>query len=367
MKIFTVVSALVAALATVSYAEDEAVAAGCALSGTYSASTTASVLKSCKSIAVSGLSVPGGTTLDLTALQDGSTVKFSGTTTFGVKKGFAGPLIAVSGNQVTIDGTGATLDGQGASYWDGKGSNTKVPKPKFFKSSKLTNSVVKGFKLLNTPVQAFSINQCQNSNFTSLTVDNKAGDALGHNTDAFDVGSSSGIIIRGATVYNQDDCLAVNSGTNILFTGGYCSGGHGLSIGSVGGRSDNTVQDVTISDSQIVDSDNGVRIKTVSNAKGKVTGITYSNIQLKNIKKYGVVIEQDYLNGGPTGKPTDGVPITHVTLNKITGSVAAKATNTYILCAKGACSDWKFTGVTFTGGQHSQKCQNIPAGSGATC
>lgn len=54
--------------------------------------------------------------------------------------------------------------------------------------------------------------------------------ALGHNTDAFDVGSSSDITITGAKVYNNDDCLAVNSGTNIAFNGNYCEGGHGISI-----------------------------------------------------------------------------------------------------------------------------------------
>ena len=75
-----------------------------------------------------------------------------------------------------------------------------------------------------------------------VTVNNKDGDSKGgHNTDAFDVGDSSQITISGATVYNQDDCLAVNSGTDITFTGGYCSGGHGLSIGSVGGRDNNVV------------------------------------------------------------------------------------------------------------------------------
>lgn len=58
--------------------------------------------------------------------------------------------------------------------------------------------------------------------------------SLGHNTDAFDVSSSTSLTITGATVYNNDDCLAVNSGSDIHFTGGYCSGGHGLSI--VSGR-----------------------------------------------------------------------------------------------------------------------------------
>lgn len=44
---------------------------------------------------------------------------------------------------------------------------------------------------------------------------------------------------------------------NIVFKNGYCSGGHGLSIGSVGGRSDNTVSDVTFETSTVINSDNG--------------------------------------------------------------------------------------------------------------
>lgn len=44
---------------------------------------------------------------------------------------------------------------------------------------------------------------------------------------------------------------------NIYFSGGVCSGGHGLSIGSVGGRSDNTVKNVTFYNSEIKNSQNG--------------------------------------------------------------------------------------------------------------
>ena len=200
-----------------------------------------------------------------------------------------------------------------------------------------------------------------------ITIDNSAGDtnSLGHNTDAFDVGSSSNIVISGANVKNQDDCLAINSGTDITFTGGTCSGGHGLSIGSVGGRSDNTVSGITISSSKITNSANGVRIKTVSGATGEVSDVTYKDITLSGITSYGVVIEQDYENGSPTGTPTSGVPITGLTLSGITGTVASSATNIYILCASGACSNWTWSGVSVTGGKKSSKCENVP--TGATC
>lgn len=232
----------------------------------------------------------------------------------------------------------------------------------------MKQSSINGLNVKNTPVQGFSINTATDLTLDHITIDNSAGDVTngGHNTDAFDVGSSTGIIISNANVKNQDDCLAVNSGTNITFTGGTCSGGHGISIGSVGGRSDNVVKDVKILSSSISNSDNGVRIKTVYDATGSVSGVTYKDITLKNIAKYGIVIEQDYQNGSPTGTPTAGVPITDLTIQNVVGSVASKGTNVYILCAKGACSNWTWSGNSVTGGQKSDKCSNIPAG-GAAC
>ncbi|KAJ5896315.1 endopolygalacturonase II [Penicillium subrubescens] len=176
---------------------------------------------------------------------------------------------------------------------------------------------------------------------------------------------SNGVTIRNAVVKNQDDCLAVNSGTNIVFTGGTCSGGHGLSIGSVGGRDDNTVSNVTISHSTVSNSANGIRIKTISGAAGKVSGVTFNNIQLSGITDYGVVIEQDYENGSPTGTPTTGVPITDLTVQQVIGSVESDATPVYILCGDGSCSDWTWSNVDVTGGESSSKCENIP--SGASC
>jgi hypothetical protein len=68
-----------------------------------------------------------------------------------------------------------------------------------------------------------------------------------------------------------------------------------------------------------------------------VSNITYAGIALYNISNYGVVIEQDYENGSPTGVPTSGVPITNLTLAGIVGTVAPTAQDYYILCGSGAC------------------------------
>ncbi|KAK8100120.1 Endopolygalacturonase [Apiospora kogelbergensis] len=322
---------------------------------------------SCTNIVLDGISVPAGTTLDMTGLKDGTHVTFKGTTSFGFKA-WAGPLLSFSGNNLLIDGaSGHVIDGNGGAWWDTKGSNGGVKKPKFFYAHKLTDSNIKGLNVKNTPVQGFSINGAKNLGLYDITIDNSAGDTKGgHNTDAFDVGSSDGVYISGANVQNQDDCLAVNSGTNITFTGGKCSGGHGVSIGSVGGRSDNVVKGVHVLSTSISNSDNGVRIKTVSGATGSVSGVEYKDITLTNIAKYGIVIQQDYENGSPTGTPTGGVPITDLTISGVTGSVASKADPIYILCAKGACSNWKWSGVKISGGQpNPNKCLNVP--SPASC
>ncbi len=133
----------------------------------------------------------------------------------------------------------------------------------------------------------------------------------------------------------------------------------------MGGRSDNTVEDVTIESSTVKDSQNGVRIKTVYDATGTVKSVTYKDITLSGITKYGIVIEQDYENGSPTGTPTTGVPITDLTLDGVTGTVDSSGTNIYILCGSGSCSSWTWEGVSVTGGETSTKCENVP--SGASC
>ncbi|OAQ59401.1 glycoside hydrolase family 28 [Pochonia chlamydosporia 170] len=316
---------------------------------------------SCTSITLSGIVVPAGQTLDLTGLKDNTHVTFAGKTTFGYKE-WEGPLISISGKGIQVDGaTGHTIDCGGKRWWDGKGGNGGKTKPKFFSAHNLINSNIKSLNVLNTPVQAFSINSVTNLGLYNINLDNSLGDSEGgHNTDAFDVGSSTGVYISGAIVKNQDDCLAVNSGTNVTFTGGNCSGGHGLSIGSVGGRSNNVVKTVRILNSKISNSDNGVRIKTVSGATGSVSDVVYDNISLSNIAKFGIVIEQDYKNGGPTGKPTDGVPITDLTVNKVVGTVKSSGTNVYILCA--ACSKWTWTNNAVTGGTKTKKNEGVPAG-----
>lgn len=92
--------------------------------------------------------------------------------------------------------------------------NDGKTKPKFFAAHSLTSSTITNLNIKNTPVQAVSIAGCDGLTITDMTIDDSAGDSAGgHNTDGFDIGTSSNVIIDGAKVYNQDDCVAINSGT----------------------------------------------------------------------------------------------------------------------------------------------------------
>lgn len=82
--------------------------------------------------------------------------------------------------------------------------------------------------------------------------------------------------------------MALTSGSNVVFNNYYCDGGHGLSIGSVGGKSNNTVDGVTFSNSRVLNSQNGCRIKANSGTTGVINAVTYKNIDLSNISIYGV-------------------------------------------------------------------------------
>lgn len=301
--------------------------------------------------------------MDLSNLKAGAHVTFAGTTNFA-SKAFDGFLMKFSGERITIDGTANhVIQCNGADLWDGKGSNGGTLKPKALSLHKLNHSVVRGLNIQNTPEQAISI-LADNLELYDIKIKNTDPKGLAHNTDAFDIGNSNNIWIQGAIIDNQDDCVAINSGKNITFIGGSCSGGHGLSVGSVGGRDNNVVDGVFFLHSKVTNSQNGVRIKTVATApSGTVNNIHFEDITLSGITDFGVVIVQNYVNSGP--KPTDPgtkIPITNVVMKQIRGSVTSNAVGTEIIC--GNCKNFTPWDVQLTSGKKGD-CKGAPAG--VTC
>ncbi|KAI5206926.1 glycoside hydrolase family 28 protein [Aureobasidium subglaciale EXF-2481] len=335
-------------------------------------SGVAAAVSSCTNIILDGVAVPGNTTLDLTKLKANTTVTFAGKTTFAYADANY-DMIKVAGTNVLITAEkDAIIDGNGQAWWDGLGSNGGVTKPNHFMTVKAVGkSVIKDLVIQNYPVHCFSISGSNGLVVENILLDNSAGDApnnrsnglaASHNSDGFDISSTDGMILRNSKVVNQDDCVAITSGNNITVSNMYCDGGHGLSIGSVGGKSNNNVTNILFENSKVLNSQNGARIKSNAETTGYIANIEYRNIQVSNIDIYGIDIQQDYLNGGPTGQPTNGVIIKNITMSNISGTAQTKARDYYILCGDGSCSDFTFNNIHITGGTNSS-CNIKPTGN----
>ncbi|KAF8736079.1 Glycosyl hydrolases family 28, partial [Rhizoctonia solani] len=305
----------------------------------------------CTTINIESFTVPAGQTFSISA-PDGATINVKGEVTFGVKE-WSGPLFELSGNSITFNGNGYTFNGQGQEYWDGLGSSGSTkphPMMKIKSSGTFTNLVVK-----NSPQQCFSIGNDATLTISKVTVDNSDGNSsnskssgkpAGHNTDGFDV-SASDVTIEDSTVSNQDDCIAINKGYNIIFKGNSCTGGHGISIGSI--SSGVTVSGVQILNNVVKNNQNGLRIKTDASATGStVSGITYSGNTVTGATKYGVIIDQSYPS--TLGTPGKNVKISGVTFSGTnTISVASGAKEVEVNC--GDCSGtWNWSGLKVSGG-----------------
>ncbi|EKD14929.1 uncharacterized protein L3040_003857 [Drepanopeziza brunnea f. sp. 'multigermtubi'] len=328
-------------------------------------------LAKCTDIVLQDIAAPSNGTIDLSKAKKGSVITFAGTTTFAFTNSSDFIPMKFGGKNITIRGTpDSIIDGNGPMYWDGLGSNGGLPKPNHLIAVKMNDSLIENLQLQNWPVRAFKLGNSRDVTIRNIYLDNTLGDLpndlsggknAAHNSDAFGVGTKSkNILIHNCTVYNQDDCVAVTSADNVTVSNLYCSGTHGLSIGSIGGKSYNNVTNILFTDSYLRNSTNGARIKSNFNTTGYVANITYSNIQMFNISDYGIVVQQDYLNGGPTGTPSNGVIIENVLFKNITGTVTSDGISYYVLCGTG-CKNFVFEDVKITGGKPNSSSCNFPA------
>ncbi|KAI8615636.1 glycoside hydrolase [Chytriomyces sp. MP71] len=306
------------------------------------------------------ITVPANQVMDM-KLKPKTHVILSGTITFakGNLKGNGPALLTIQGTDITFTSdpnNPGVLDGQGQLYWDGLGGNGGVPKPRMFGIYTNGQSLFHGFTLRNTPVESMSVDG-SGITIDSVRIDNSLGDSKGgHNTDAFDV-IGDGIVIKNSWVHNQDDCLAINaaSGAGVQFINNTCIGGHGISIATY---STGVVENVLVKDCVVKDSYNGIRIKTQYQSQGgRVSNVVYENLHFDNVGHFGVAIQQDYLNGGPTGKPISKTLISNIKVINVKGSVQNGAKSTYILCAPAMCNGFHFEGVHI--GPKAAACSGI--------
>ncbi|CAK5280916.1 unnamed protein product [Mycena citricolor] len=339
---FVVLAAIVSAAPSQT---DTAKRATCTVNSVASASN----LSSCTDVVIEAFTVPAGKTITIAAAS-GATVTMNGDITFA-KTTVSGPLITFKTQNINFNGGNHRIDGNGALYWDGQGTNGGSFKPHPFVKFQ-GDGTFSSVTVLNSPAQAVSVGTTGKSTIQQVTIDNSAGNAKGHNTDGFDI-SASDVTITNSKVMNQDDCVAVNSGDSVTIESTTCTGGHGISIGSI--ASGKSVTNFRATGNTVSNSKYGLRIKVDANASGaKVSGVTYSGNTLSGISDYGILISQSYPTEDGTTVGTGG-PISNVAFNgaKTTLAVDSGAYSVVVNC--GACSgtwDWSGLDVTSAGKGH---------------
>ncbi|XP_058079989.1 polygalacturonase At1g48100-like [Magnolia sinica] len=249
---------------------------------------------------------------------------------------------------ITIRG-GGVIDGRGNVWWarseledsqiyaDSKMPSTKPTALRFYGSSDVT---VTGITIRNSPQCHLKFDSCTGVQVSGVTV-SSPGDSP--HTDGIHLQNSQDVSILGSNIACGDDCVSIQTGcSNVNIRNVHCGPGHGISIGGLG--KDDTkacVSGITVRDSVMHNTLNGVRIKTWQGGSGLVQDVLFSNIQVSEVESP-IVIDQFYCDQGKCNNQSAAVALSNIHFEKITGTYTVNPVHL-------ACSDaLPCTGITLS-------------------
>uniref|UniRef100_A0A2N9EJT3 Pectate lyase superfamily protein domain-containing protein n=1 Tax=Fagus sylvatica TaxID=28930 RepID=A0A2N9EJT3_FAGSY len=234
---------------------------------------------------------------------------------------------------------GGVIDGRGEKWWNlpckphkgssgTKGSCDSPVAIKFFMSSNLT---VQGLKVKNSPQFHFRFDACQYVEIELLNID---APAQSPNTDGIHIENTNNVKIYNSVISNGDDCVSIGAGCfNVDIKNITCGPSHGISIGSLGVRNSRAcVSNITVSDSVIKHSDNGVRIKTWQGGIGSVSKVTFHNIHMDTVRNP-IIIDQYYCLTKNCPNQTSAVSISDILYTNIKGTYDVRSPAMHFACS----------------------------------
>ncbi|KAK7303639.1 hypothetical protein RJT34_14550 [Clitoria ternatea] len=243
-------------------------------------------------------------------------------------------------DRMTLNGTG-TIEGNGEQWWDlpckpHRGPNEKsVSGPcesptmiRFFMSS---NLMLRGVKIQNSPMFHVKFDGCQGVLIDKLSI---SSPKLSPNTDGIHLGNTRGVGIYNTMISNGDDCISIGPGcSDVDIEGVTCAPTHGISIGSLGvHNSQACVSNLTVRNTIIKESDNGLRIKTWQGGTGSVTGLKFENIQMENVRNC-IIIDQYYCLSKECLNQTSAVHVNDVSYRNIKGTYDVRTPPIHFACS----------------------------------
>uniref|UniRef100_A0A804QJW5 Polygalacturonase n=1 Tax=Zea mays TaxID=4577 RepID=A0A804QJW5_MAIZE len=263
-------------------------------------------------------------------------------------------IVFYKANGMTLAGEG-TIEGNGEEWWDlpckpHRGPNgSTLPGPcdspalvRFFLSNDVT---VRGLRIENSPQFHLKFDDCERVRVDGLFV---RSPAFSPNTDGVHVENTTSVQILNSRIYNGDDCVSIGAGcSDVRIENITCGHGHGISIGSLGVHGTRAcVSNITVRNARILDSDNGVRIKTWQGGTGAVTAVEFAGVQMQNVKNC-ILIDQYYCLGSGCANLSSAVRVAGVTYRDIRGTYNPQASAPIRLACSDAvaCTDITMSGV----------------------
>ncbi|KAL3827801.1 hypothetical protein ACJIZ3_016603 [Penstemon smallii] len=185
------------------------------------------------------------------------------------------------------------------------------------------------------------------------------------NTDGIHLSSNKNVRITDSKIGTGDDCISIGHGNYDVFVSKIeCGPGHGISVGSLGKRPDETSMGrITIKDCLIRDTTNGARIKTYHGSPVMdASGITFENIIMERVKNP-IIIDQNYNSNSKT-QPSK-VKISDVHFRNIRGSSISPISITLNCSSTVPCQGVELADINLTSfnvpGPLTSKCANVKA------
>ncbi|KAF2312700.1 hypothetical protein GH714_039686 [Hevea brasiliensis] len=241
---------------------------------------------------------------------------------------------------MTLTGKG-TIEGNGEKWWDlpckphrssnGKASKGPCDSPALIRFFMSSNLVISNLRIQNSPQFHMKFDGCQGVLIQQLYI---SSPKLSPNTDGIHIENTKTVGIYNSLISNGDDCISIGTGSsNVDIEAVTCGPSHGISIGSLGvHNSQACVSNITVRNAIIRDSDNGVRIKTWQGGTGSVSGISFQDIQMENVRNC-MIIDQYYCMSKGCRNQTSAVYVTDISYRNIKGTYDVRTPPIHFACS----------------------------------
>lgn len=250
-------------------------------------------------------------------------------------------------DQFTLNGIGI-IEGNGEQWWDlpckphrgpdGKTTSGPCGSPTMIRFFLSSNLLMRGVKIQNSPMFHVKFDGCQGVRIDEVSI---SAPKLSPNTDGIHLGNTKGVSIYNTMISNGDDCVSIGPGcSDVDINGLTCAPTHGISIGSLGvDNSHACVSNITVRNSVIKESDNGLRIKTWQGGTGSVTNLRFENIQMENVRNC-INIDQYYCLTKECRNQTSAVHVNDVSYINIKGTYDVRTPPIHFACSDSvACTN----------------------------